>query len=60
MWSWLWIGPSATAMIAGIARCVLARIRAESQRHALEIALEGATPRERVAIIRELRRDQPG
>ncbi|WP_370942835.1 hypothetical protein AB5J62_27615 [Amycolatopsis sp. cg5] len=59
MWSWLWAGPAVTAAIAATARCVLARIRAESRRHTLEIALENATPAERVAILRALRLGRP-
>ncbi|WP_410599716.1 hypothetical protein [Amycolatopsis sp. lyj-90] len=59
MWSWLLASPVAATGITAVTRCVLARIRAESRRCELEIALNNATPAERVAILRALR-DQPG
>ncbi|MGW5703863.1 hypothetical protein [Amycolatopsis japonica] len=55
MWSWLLAGPVVATGITAITRCVLAKIRAESQRRELEIALHDATPTERVAILRALR-----
>ncbi|KZB80886.1 hypothetical protein [Amycolatopsis regifaucium] len=58
MWSWLLASPVAATGITAITRCILAKIRAESRRRELEIALNNATPAERVAILRALC-DQP-
>ena len=52
---WLLIATSVTAAVTPVARCVRAKIRAESRRRALEVTLRGASPRERVAILRALR-----
>ncbi|MET7996781.1 hypothetical protein ABZU76_38475 [Amycolatopsis sp. NPDC005232] len=52
--TWVWIGPVVAAVATAVTRCVVAKIRAASQRRVLEVTLKDTSPQERVAILQAL------